>query len=285
MVQPWVCDYSEARPGAQTLINAGCVGVMRYSMPRFDGAAITPAEVADFDAHGLAYGLVMEFSANWTSGGYNAGNSNAKAARIAEDNMGIPRGVTYAAVDWDVTLGGPPQSAQALANCQAVLACCHGMADAYGGWEYVGIYGSKWICEWIAANSPITHLWSTDAWSNYVPANGASLHQHAVWPAGVPVVGGCDHNLILNADWGARTTTEDDLTPQQDKLLTTIAGAVYQSGLATAQIQADQKAQDKVIALILADVAALKSAPVTTGGTVDPAPIIAEIKSLTFKAQ
>jgi hypothetical protein len=211
MPTPWVADCSAAHPSVAQFRAAGAVGVIRYMDPgRNDGTEITAAEIADYHANNFPYGLVMEYGADWLEGGYPVGHAKALQALADEAALGIPKGVTYGACDFDIQ---PSQYGPALD-------CLHGMADAYGGWQYVGVYGSKSFCEWVGgAGSPIKHFWSTDAWSNYTPAANAVLHQHAQWPAGVPVVDGCDHNLILG-DWGPRNGSTDwfDMASKDDLL-------------------------------------------------------------------
>lgn len=288
MVQPWVADYSMARPGAAALQAAGAVGVIRYLCPgRLDGVNITADEIADFDAHALPYGIVVEYAASWILGGYQSGLSTAQASLPMEAVLGIPRGVTFAAVDFDIA---PAQFGTALETLR-------GMADGYGGWQYVGVYGSKGFCEWVGANSQITRFWSTDAWSNYTPAANAALHQHAQWPAGTPVVQGCDHNLILG-DWAPRTG-EEDMTPEQANILNTCAKAIVQLGGAITTLQTKQ---DQFFNLVVhgdpthysldhlsADVKTLL-ATVGGGGTADPsvaqalAELAGRLDNLTLKA-
>lgn len=200
----WVADYSVARPGGATLKAAGASGVVRYIGPyRNDGAIITGDEYRDLVGHGLQVGLVMEYSAQYLMNGYAWCKQMADGSRQQEAAMGIPIGTTYGASDWDVTLGGPPQSPQALDNCKRSLDGLHGMADGLGGWQYVRPYGSKYFCEWVGANAPVTASWSTQAWSNYVPATNAALYQYAGWPAGVPFVSGCDYNAV-RGNWAPR---------------------------------------------------------------------------------
>lgn len=283
MVDPWVADYSAARPGGVTLRNAGAIGAMRYTgAGRYDGVIITAAEYQELVNAGLAVGLVMEYSANWIKGGYNSGYNLAAAARPLERGMGIPDGVTYAACDYDIQ---PYEYATALSTMQ-------GMADAYGGWGYVGAYGSRAWCEWVGANSPCTHFWSADAWSQYIPAANSDLHQHANWPAGVPYISGCDHNQV-RGDWGPRTSPmEADLTPEEHNYLKTIAGAVYQSAVQGAvdklainakldaikvDVDAMKAAQRPGVDQIRADIAAI---PAATGGVTDLTPVMQKIDNL-----
>lgn len=216
---PWVADYSIARPGGAALRNAGVGGVKRYTGAyRYDGAVVDAAEWADLQAHGIQVGLVCEYSANWLMNGYAWCKQIAQATRALETKLGIPPGMTSCAADWDVTLGGPPVSGQALSNCERSLDGIHGYADGYGGWQYVEPYGSKWFCEWACANSPMTSSWSAQAWSwvngaGFQPAINARLWQYAAWPAGVPFVSGCDFNLIRGA-WNPRTTAPPPPPPK-----------------------------------------------------------------------
>lgn len=240
-----VLDYSAARPDLAAVRRLGYEGVIRYGCRTYrpDNVTLTADEYRTIVAAGLAIGIVIEFSADWLQEGYRTGYQVALASRAEERAMGMPDGVTYLAADYDITLGGPPASPAAVGNCQRALDTMHGCADAWGGWQYVGGYGSRFFCEWLAANSPITELWSTDAWSNYIPAKGAALMQHAGWPAGVPLVDGCDYNSVLGA-WAPRTATEDDMTPQQDALLKEIGLVVMAT--ASRQETYEQAVQDRL---------------------------------------
>lgn len=243
-----ILDYSVARPDLAAVGRLGYAGVIRYGCRTYrpDNVTLTADEYQAIVAAGLALGIVIEFTADWLQEGYNTGYKVGLASRAEERAMGMPDGVTYLAADYDITLGGPPSSAAALGNCQRALDTMHGCADAWGGWQYVGAYGSRFFCEWVAANSPVTELWSTDAWSQYIPAKGAALMQHAGWPAGVPLVDGCDYNSVLGA-WAPRTTTEDEMTPQQDALLKEIGLVVMQT--ASRQETYETAVQDRITGL------------------------------------
>lgn len=205
-----VLDYSVARPAPAVVRGAGYAGAVRYTGDyRYDGAIVTGDEWHSLKAAGLDVALVMEYDAAWLLRGYSTGHQLALAARAKERAMGIPDGLTYAAADFDITRGGPPVSAGALADCAAALDTMRGMADAYGGWQFVAPYGSKWFCEWVCAHSPMTRSWPTQAWSwvsgfGFEPAVNGVLWQYASWPQGIPIIGGCDFNLMRAADWGQR---------------------------------------------------------------------------------
>jgi hypothetical protein len=291
----WLPDYSFARPGAATIQAAGGVGAMRYTGSldpqsvayRADGAVITADEVADFNAHSLPYGLVLEYEATWILRGYQSGHDLAAAARAYEASIGIPAGVTYAACDFDIQ---PPQYAQALATMQ-------GMADAYGGWQYVRPYGSKAFCEWVQANSPARGSWSTYAWSfnpqqgRFEHAADARLWQYNFWP--IAPVQGCDFNEVLG-DWGPRNSG-DDLTPDQDNILRTCAKAIVQlAGALNQHINDESTFRQLVIHgdpthygfdQLHADIKAIEAAvKATPGGGTDLQPILDRLNSLTLKA-
>lgn len=205
-----VLDFSLARPAPSYVKQLGFSGVVRYTGDyRYDGAVITGPEYAGLKAAGLDVALVMEYDAAWLLRGYAVGHQLATAARAKERAAGIPDGLTYAAADFDITRGGPPVSAGALADCARALDTMHGMAVAYGGWQYVGPYGSRWFCDWACAHSPMQISWPTQAWSwvpgqGFLPAANGGIWQFAAWPQGVPMVGGCDFNLQRAANWGQR---------------------------------------------------------------------------------
>lgn len=206
-----VLDYSLARPPIQQIKAYGFAGAVRYTgVNRNDGAVIDGDEWRALRSAGLDVALVMEYTADFLrTTGYSGGYNLAKADQARTRAIGIPDGLTYAACDFDITRGGPPTSAGALADCAAALETMRGMADAYGGWQYVAPYGSKWWCEWACAHSPMTRSWPTQAWSwvtgyGFQPALNGVLWQYASWPQGVPVIGGCDFNLVRAADWGQR---------------------------------------------------------------------------------
>lgn len=208
---PGVVDYSAARPNPQSLKQLGFAGVVRYGCRTYrpDTATLTAGEYQALKAAGLDVAMVIEFSADWLLEGYAAGKQIATVARAEERAMGMPDGLSFAACDFDITLGGPPVSAQAVGNCQRALDTLHGMADGYGGWQYVAPYGSRWFCDWATQHSPMTRSWPTQAWSwvngqGFQPSANGVLWQYASWPSGVPYVDGCDFNLVRAADWGQR---------------------------------------------------------------------------------
>jgi hypothetical protein len=128
-----------------------------------------------------------------------------------------PDGVTYYAADQDFTLGGPPVSAQALANCHAVADFLNGAASITG-WDQVGCYGSLYLLQWLRQNTPLKAGWQTGAWSGGRFANWrwsgntdpiAGFVQDEFWTDQHPItISGCpvDFSTVLG-DWHPRTAT------------------------------------------------------------------------------
>jgi hypothetical protein len=183
-VSPQAVDYSFARPNPADLAAAGYVGALRYLAPLPNTKVITGDEVASLHANGLAIGFVWESGANRSSQGYAAGKSDAQAANLMADDLGVPDNVViYFAVDYD-------------ADPSAVEAYFQGARD--GSSRPTGGYGSFRVVEYLLDLSLIVKAWQTVAWSHGKKSNRAHLYQRA---DGTPPAG-CDVNDVQSADWG-----------------------------------------------------------------------------------
>lgn len=100
----WVGDYSWARPKPAALVDAGCVGVIRYLGPGNKGRDIMPPERDALHGAGLGIGLVWETTTTAALAGWQAGWSDFAAANRYADALGVPADhPIFFAVDTDVT--------------------------------------------------------------------------------------------------------------------------------------------------------------------------------------
>lgn len=176
------------------------------------------------------------------------------------------------------------------------------VSAAYPG--KVGVYTAEWAWgPWTGnADCSAYPLWVA-GYTLSIPPSPAHWGAALIWQftdAYPTYFGKCDASVFMgnDAQWAAWTsTTEDDLTPEQNTMLTTIAGAVYQGNVKNAQNYAALTAE---LAALKADVTAMKAAQgpgnqaileavkavPTVTSTIDPtgisAAVLAELKTLKF---
>lgn len=173
-------DYSMGRPGGQALAAAGVTFVMRYAARGRDNVNVHRDEVDDLLSHGIAVGVVNEHEAAYLLGGHSRGADAAAGARDVAVAAGLSGNLPiYFACDFDATLGGPPVSAAAIDNMRRLLDTLQGAATALGGWQYVGLYGSVFVQDWIYVNTPLSRFWQCAAWSRGVVSPRAAIYQRA----------------------------------------------------------------------------------------------------------
>lgn len=148
------CDYSFSRPSTASLKSAGISFVCRY-LSTDPGKNLTAAEAKGLLAAGISIVVNWETTGTTAKGGYQAGLADAQAARAQATAIGVPKTVPiFYSVDWDVALDEVPE----------VLDYLHGLADAEGSKDRVGVYGGFVIIA-AAALAGFTMLWQTYAWS------------------------------------------------------------------------------------------------------------------------
>lgn len=147
------CDYAWTKPSVAALKAAGISFVSRY-LSTDASKDLTAAEVSELHAAGFSIVVNWETSGTTFTGGYQAGLTDAHAARAEADALGVPADVpVYYSVDSQTT------------DITTVLDYLHGLADAEGSKAKVGVYGDFLVCQ-AAAGAGFTFLWQTYAWSN-----------------------------------------------------------------------------------------------------------------------
>lgn len=191
-------DFSYGKPTAAQLRSAGYDGVFTYAGALIPAFNVTKAHAQDLVRGGIGIAVVLERQAAFMMAGREAGRDGMRAAVQMVRDAGLPDGPVIMAVDFDATLGGPTSpGSPGDKNMKQVLDTLQGGASVIG-WDRVGIYGSKFVCDWIARSSgrPPAGYWQTEAWSHGEHFDGASAFQHA----GTVQVGGvsCDCNDVFD---------------------------------------------------------------------------------------
>lgn len=193
-----IVDFSTARPDL-ALVARTYVGVARYLAPLPNRKVVTPSEVTDILAHGLALVLVWEGGSSRAGAGRSAGVSDATEANRQADILGAPADLPiFYAVDYDAAPG-------------AVEAYFRGAAS---GKRPVAVYGSFRVVEWLLATGLSVKGWQTAAWSHGQRSQRACLYQR-VDGGRIP---GTDVNDVLHPDWGqwARSARPPSAPPEED---------------------------------------------------------------------
>jgi Domain of unknown function (DUF1906) len=160
-------DFSDSRPGGAALVAAGKTFVVRYVPYGGYQKGLTAAEIADYQAHGLAIALVWESTANRALSGKTAGVSDARTAQAAAAALGFPDTTAiYFAVDFDVSDAQLPAIDAYLAGASMIL-----------GAVRVGVYGGRRVVAHCKA-AGIRWLWQTFAWSYGTVVAGIHLYQY-----------------------------------------------------------------------------------------------------------
>lgn len=224
-------DYSWARPGGAAIKAAGFQFAMRYvPYPGDQGKGLTPAELADLQANGIAVGMVFESTGNRMLEGEAAGRADASTCLSAQLFLGIPNDRPfYFAVDWDART---PQ------EYEKIDAYLRGAAAVLGA-ERVGVYGGWEVIDHCYRNQTARWYWQTYAWSGgrehpqnhvYQYENGQTLNGGAV-----------DYCTAIDGDFGqwpkpqiATNERNDAMTPKE-KLLGSLGCLDYAAMLSTYQ--------------------------------------------------
>lgn len=156
-------DYSWSRPTPDAIAASGASFVARYHSAdlRTSGGVpkiLTRTEAAGLSAVGLDIVSVWEGKAADRDPlkGYAQGRVDGDQALRQAAACGAPPGVViYYAVDWDATDGQMPTIAEYFT----------GVADAHGGPETVGVYGSHAVVRYLMSMGRTGYGWQTYAWS------------------------------------------------------------------------------------------------------------------------
>ena len=196
-------DYAGPCLSAGQVKGAGCDFVVRYLSGWNWPKNLTSGEVHDMSANGVDICTVFETSADFTLRGAAGGAADGQLSGAQCRMLGQPAGrPTYIGVDFDATLGGFAQSAQAIGNMQAIHAYRKAFEQASG--YPAGIYGSRFVLDWLFANTDLQWGWQCLGWSY--------LNRQLVWHPRVQLrqdtynfyVGGIntDRNTAMADDFG-----------------------------------------------------------------------------------
>lgn len=140
---------------AKKLHENGVSFVGRYLIPPGYISALTPQEIADLRAAGLAILLCWELSAEAVKGGAARGAQDGARARELAEGFGIPAGTAiYFACDYNIPNADLIQAENYIRAAQAAL----------GKYE-AGMYGPLSVVEFLSARSACRKYWQCVAWS------------------------------------------------------------------------------------------------------------------------
>jgi len=208
------CDYSFARPDPACLHGSGIHFAVRYTSIGSSGKNMSPEEVRDLVAAGIAVVTVFEETAGHMLQGHAAGVAAARASVALAEACGMPKGRPhYYALDVD------PNNLT-VQQWRAVMDYLDGAASVHGK-AATGVYaGFRGIEELVPAWAPWG--WQTFAWSGGRWSAKAVLQQYR---NGVTRCGGqIDLDQALAADYGQWGLEED--MPLSDEDIRKVAGAV-----------------------------------------------------------
>ena len=162
------CDYSFARPSPSSLVSMGYKFVCRYlSGDPGGGKDLTASEQSSLEAAGIDIVLNWETTGTDAENGYNAGVSDATAAKAEAESLGQPSNrPIYFSIDFDA------QSSDAA----AINEYFQGVASVIG-LARTGVYGGYYIVNELFGAGLVTWGWQTYAWSNGAWDSRAQLRQ------------------------------------------------------------------------------------------------------------
>lgn len=140
---------------ARKLRENGVSFVGRYLIPPGYISALTPQEIADLRAAGLAILFCWELSSEAVKGGAARGAQDGARARELAESFGVPAGTAiYFACDYNIPNADLIQAENYIRAAQAAL----------GKYE-AGIYGPLSVVEFFSARSACRKFWQCVAWS------------------------------------------------------------------------------------------------------------------------
>lgn len=183
-------DYSWARPGGQTLKEAGKSFAVRYLYPDGQGGkGLDASELADLQSKGIEVPVVFESYASRAKEGRAAGKKDAETSQAELVRLGLPTAMPiYFAVDYDA-----PESDQG-----AIDEYLRGCADVIG-YDRVGVYGGYWVIKRCDQNNTAKWLWQTYAWSGGNWWSGNHIEQYK---NGQELNGAVDFNRSKQDNYG-----------------------------------------------------------------------------------
>lgn len=197
-------DYAGPCLSASKVKSAGCDFIIRYLSGWNWPKNLTLNEVKDMSANGVDICTVFETSADFVLRGAAGGAADGQLAGAQARMLGQPKGrPIYIGVDFDATLGGFAQSATAIGNMQTIHAYRKAFEANTGGYP-AGIYGSRFVLDWLYTNTDLFWGWQCIGWSY--------LNRQLVWHPRVQLrqdvynfwVGGVntDRNTAMANDFG-----------------------------------------------------------------------------------
>jgi hypothetical protein len=203
-------DYSSGRPRAGEVARAGYRFVARYLSYAGNPKDLTASEVADMQAYGIAIVLVFETTAGRAGDGFQAGVTDARAAQVEANSLGLGSLPIYMAVDYDVP-DYAPSTADPRSKLGPVAGYLQGAVSVLG-LRRTGVYGGYWTVSRALAAGLAGYAWQSVAWSGGQTASGIHLYQRAA----TVVVDGiqCDVNESRAVDFGqsGALTAGDSMT-------------------------------------------------------------------------
>lgn len=202
-------DYAWGHPDLAQVKASGRAGVIRY-LTGSGGKALSKDEIARIKTAGLTLTLVYETTGTTVKGGRQAGVSDAAAARGAMTALGLPAGLVYFAVDYDMQPGE-------YALLDAYL---DGAASVIGK-THTGVYAGYGPCAHAIGRGYAA--WQTYAWSHGRIAQGIRLYQYK---NGQRLAGGeVDFVRTSLADYGQVAWQQTPAVPAAPAAKTTAAVA------------------------------------------------------------
>jgi MYXO-CTERM domain-containing protein len=162
------CDYSFARPSPSSLVSMGYKFVCRYlSGDPGGGKDLTASEQSSLEAAGIDIVLNWETSGTDAENGYDAGVSDATAAKAEAESLGQPSDrPIYFSIDFDAESSDAPAINEYFQGVASVL-----------GLARTGVYGGYYIVNELFGAGLVTWAWQTYAWSNGAWDSRAQLRQ------------------------------------------------------------------------------------------------------------
>src|SRR5262245_10250907 len=196
-------DFANQRPSGQALAAAGIKYVIRYLSPNTvanPAKKLTPEEITDYRAAGLDIGLVWETSTDRATTGRANGQTDARLAMIAREQLDIPDDVSIFFVCQDQGGITGPQTAPYFQGINDEMPL-----------NLIGTYGGSVVYKYLRDHNLVTWTWQARAlsWSGMRWDPTATIQQYA---NGVTVAGKTvDRDRALVADWGQWKAQEDSM--------------------------------------------------------------------------
>jgi hypothetical protein len=197
MSYPRGLDYAGGRISGADLKANGIAFVCRYLSDGgsgLPGKQLLPNEFADLVNNGIAVVFNWETTSNFMLGGYSAGVADAQTALAYVRSLpGAPSNpVVYFSCDFDEAPNQDTPIEQYL----------QGAANVLGGMQFVGIYGSYYICTRAQATVGVKYIWQTEAWSGSNITAAVNIMQRN--GLGYQTIDGveCDINEAHTDDYG-----------------------------------------------------------------------------------